>query len=156
MLLNIYLGTAALNLITVILTSIAVKKRLKREGYVFVKNNKSLAEKIFSYVSIIFKASIPVFNIINTIYILYLGEKVYEIMEEKLLEEDEIIYKPNDIIKSNVLTIKDTKNYSEKNKMIEKTYDEMTIEEKLAFLEQEKQKLLNNSIQNNKVYKRKR
>lgn len=77
-------------------------------------------------------------------------------MEEKLLEEDEIIYKPNDIIKSNVLTIKDTKNYSEKNKMIEKTYDEMTIEEKLAFLEQEKQKLLNNSIKNNKVYKRKR
>ena len=90
MLLKIYLATTAINMVTVLVSSVATANKLKRDGYVFVKENKSLSEKIMSYVSTIFVASIPIYNVINTIFILCSGEKVYDIMEEKLLRTGKI------------------------------------------------------------------
>lgn len=90
MLLNIYLATTAINIVTILVSSTATTNKLKRDGYVFVKDNKSLSEKIMSCVSSFFIASIPIYNVINTIFILCSGEKVYDIMEEKLLKAGKI------------------------------------------------------------------
>ena len=70
MLLNIYLGTTAISWATVFIFSAACEKKLTREGYKFVKEKKSLSEKIATFISNVFKVSIPVYNILNAIVIL--------------------------------------------------------------------------------------
>jgi len=130
-----------------------VKKKLKREGYNFVKENKSFSEKIAIFISTAFKGAIPVCNIVNTIIILYMGDKLYDYMENKLLEEGKI-YKSNEK-KINNKSENHALNKEKGNTFIanvqktrtEKTYNEMTIEEKLAYLQQEKERLINQSTQ---------
>ena len=95
MLLNIYLGTTAVSWVIAFLFSAACEKKLKREGYKFVKPKKSFIEKLASFISTAFQGSIPIYNILNSIAILCMGDKFYEYMEEKLLEQGKI-YKPKD------------------------------------------------------------
>ena len=149
MLLNIYLGTTAISWATTFIFSAACEKKLKREGYKFVKENKSLSEKVATFISTAFKGSIPVYNILNIIVILYMGDKLYGYMEDKLLEQGKI-YKPiaeelNNDYESKILNEEkaDTYTASVQKTRTEKTYDEMTTEEKLAYLQQEKEKLIN-------------
>ena len=149
MLLNIYLGTTAISWATIFIFSAACKKKLKREGYKFVKEKKSLSEKVAAFISTAFKGSIPVYNILNTIVILCMGDKLYGYVEDKLLEQGQI-YKPiakelNNDYESEILNEEkaDTYTASVQKTRTEKTYDEMTTEEKLAYLQQEKEKLIN-------------
>lgn len=149
MLLNIYLGTTAISWATVFMFSAACEKKLKREGYKFVREKKSISEKIASFISTAFKGSIPVYNIINTIAVLCAGDKLYEYMEDKLLEEGKI-YMPteeNPISEDKISPREETKNYTEsmEKASTEKKYDEMTLEEKLAYLEREKEILTGQS-----------
>ena len=95
MLLNIYLGTTAVSWVIAFLFSAACEKKLKREGYKYVETNKSFEEKLAYFISTAFKGSIPIYNILNSIAILCMGDKFYEYMEEKLLEQGKI-YKPKD------------------------------------------------------------
>lgn len=149
MLLNIYLGTTAISWATIFIFSTACEKKLKREGYKIVKEKKSLSEKVATFISNAFKCSIPVYNILNTIVILCMGDRVYEYMEDKLLEQGKI-YKPiaeelNNDCESQILNEEkdDTYTASVQKTRTEKTYDEMTTEEKLTYLQQEKEKLIN-------------
>lgn len=149
MLLNIYLGTTAISWATTFIFSTACEKKLKREGYKFVKENKSLSEKVATFISNAFKGSIPVYNILSTIIILCMGDKFYGYIEDKLLEQGKI-YKPiaeelNNDYESEILNEEkaDTYTASVQKTRTEKTYDEMTTEEKLAYLQQEKEKLIN-------------
>ena len=78
-----------------------------------------------------------------------MGDKFYEYMEDKLLEQGKI-YKPiveelNNDYESEILNEEkaDTYTASVQKTRTEKTYDEMTTEEKLAYLQQEKEKLIN-------------
>ena len=149
MLLNIYLGTTAISWATVFIFSAACEKKLTREGYKFVKEKKSLSEKIATFISNVFKVSIPVYNILNAIVILCMGDKLYGYMEDYLLEQGKI-YKPiaeelNNDCESEILNEEkaDTYTASVQKTRTEKTYDEMTTEEKLAYLQQEKEKLIN-------------
>lgn len=149
MLLNIYLGTTAISWATTFIFSAACEKKLKKEGYKFVKEKKSLSEKVATFISTAFKSSIPVYNILNTIVILCMGDKLYGYMEDKLLEQGKI-YKPtaeelNNDYESEILNEEkaDTYTASVQKTRTEKTYDEMTTEEKLAYLQQEKEKLIN-------------
>lgn len=149
MLLNIYLGTTAISWATVFIFSAACKKKLKREGYKFVKEKKSISEKIASFMSVAFKGSIPVYNILNTIAVLCMGDKLYGYMEDKLLSEGEI-YMPTEEIPSSedeFSPSEGTKIYTEsiEKTSTEKKYDEMTLEEKLAYLEREREILTGQS-----------
>lgn len=89
MLLNIYLGTTAISWATVFIFSAACEKKLKREGYKVVKEKKSIKENIASFISIAFKGSIPIYNILNTIAILCMGDKLYEYITEEMPSSEE-------------------------------------------------------------------
>lgn len=124
-----------------------MKKKLKRKGYKFVKENKSFAEKLSSFISIAFKGSIPVYNVINAIVILCMGDKLYDYMEKKLLEKGKI-YMPKDEpenseseMESSSSEIENNNTNSVQKDSSEKKYEDMTLEEKLAYLKKEKEKL---------------
>ena len=95
MLLNIYLGTTILSWTTSLINAYAFEKRLKREGYEFLKKEKSVAEWISNFMSNAFVLSFPVLNNILTIELLCCNEKMYENTKEKLLEKGDI-YIPTD------------------------------------------------------------
>lgn len=147
MLLNIYLGTTAINWITVFIFSVACGKKLKRDGYKFVKEKKSISEKIASFISVAFKGSIPVYNILNVVIILCMGDKLYEYMENKLLEDGKI-YMPTEEVTSseNETSSKEESNTAEFN-------TEIDYFEQIAALRQEREYLvsLNSMIQNDGI-----
>ena len=95
MLLNIYLGTTAISWAVIFIFRAACQKNLKRKGYKFVKKKKSISEKIASFISNAFRGSIPVYNIINAFMLLWMGDKVFEYMEERMLADGEI-YMPTE------------------------------------------------------------
>lgn len=136
MLLNIYLGSIAINLATTYIACAACEKKLKREGYKIVEKEKSIPEKILNYISILIKASIPVYNILNTVVILGMGNKFYDYMERKLLECGGI-YIPTEKTPSSEDEFsprEETKTYPESLKQTSLEYDEMALEEKLAYI----------------------
>ena len=145
MLLNIYLGTTAISFATAFIFGAAWEEKLKRDGYKFVKEKESLPEKIANLMSNNYMYFIPVYNILITIFLLGMGDKMYEYAKEKLLKSGKI-YKPiteelNNDYKSEEKD--DSYTASIQKTKTEKTYDEMTTEEKIAYLQQEKEKLIN-------------
>lgn len=147
MLLNIYLGTTAVSWATVFIFSAACKKKLKREGYKFVKPKKSFTEKLAIFILIAFN-SIPIYNVINTIAILCMGDKLYEYVEDKLLEEGKI-YMPKDEPANKQPEMESSPFEKEQNNTdsiqkvnAEKKYEDMSVEEKMAYLERKKEILL--------------
>lgn len=149
MLLDIYLGTTAISWATVFIFSAACVKKLKREGYKFVKEKKSISENIASFISAAFKGSIPIYNIFNAIYMLCVGDKIYEYMEDELLKNGKI-YMPTEEMpssKDEFLPREETKIYTESMEKVstEKKYDEMTLKGKLAYLKHEREILIGQS-----------
>lgn len=157
MLLNIYLGSIAISFSVTSIFGSACSKKLKREGYKFVSGKASFVEKFANLLSNLFICSVPGLNIIRTIYFLFNGyDEIYESWAKELLKNGEI-YKPmeekiDNNSKRKILEKEKFNNYTENSK---KTYDEMTIEEKLEYLQQEKEKLINQStIQTEKLLKK--
>ena len=220
MLLNIYLGTIAISGATVFIHSDACAKKLKREGYQVAKDERALPKKIVNCIRAAFLISMPVYNILNTIVIIGMGDNLYEHMKNSLLEQgkiyepisaelnndcgSQILNKDDDDKRVNLVPAKcpvpaglnndyesqilheddddkivnlvpakcpscgaqlelddnmkraecsfcntkiivktDTNATSVQKKGTEKTYDEMTTEEKQDYLQQEKEKLIN-------------
>ena len=79
MLLNIYLGTTAISWAVTFIFSNAYDKKIKREGYKFVKEKKTFPEKTASFISTTFILSIPVYNILNAVSILIMPDKYLDI-----------------------------------------------------------------------------
>lgn len=149
MLLKIYLGTTAISWVTTFTFLTTYKKRLDREGYKFINERKSFSEKIAAFISTAFKCSIPVYNIINAVGVLLMGDNLYEFVKDKLLEYG-MIYKPiaeklNNDCESQILNEEKADVYTTSDKVTktEKTYKEMTTEEKLVYLQQERERLIN-------------
>lgn len=142
MLLNIYLGTTAASWVTMFIFGAACERKIRRDGYKFVNQNESFIEMLACFISIIFKCSIPVYNIINTIIALCMGDDVYEYVEAGLLEKGKI-YKPNDESMEKQSEVDSFQFEKEQNKtdsiqkVYEKKYDDMSVEEKLTYLERE-------------------
>ena len=143
MLLNIYLGTTVISWIVTIIFSIASDKKIRRDGYKFVVEKKSVSEKIANLLSTLFWGSIPIYNILNTIFVLFIGDKVYEHVKDDLLDKGKIIYMPTEERSINEESKTNTEDIEKAS--IDKKYDEMTLEEKLAYLEQERELLLSQS-----------
>lgn len=138
MLLGIYLGTSIISFATVVLYGAASSNKIKRDGYKFVK--KSFSENLINWLKVIFRSFIPVYNVLNTIVLLCSGDKYFEQIENKLLEEGEI-YKPQN--NSNYIHEEKKSEYTNTNVVSnEKKYEDMTTKEKLAYLEQEIERLL--------------
>ena len=156
MLLGIYLVTTAISWATIIIVSKSCEKRLERKGYKQIKQKKSFIENVASSMSTIFKASLPVYNILNACVILFMGDKVYDELEKELLERGSIyIPKENNVntqpeMKS--MTLEKTNNVQKDNTV--KKYEDMSIDEKIAYLEREKQSLLSQQTNQGPVLKR--
>lgn len=94
------------------------------------------------FISIIFKCSIPVYNIINTIITLCMCDDVYEYVDAGLLEKGKF-YMPNDEPMEKQSVVDSFQFEKEQNKtdsiqkVYEKKYDDMSIEEKLTCFERE-------------------
>lgn len=147
--LNIYLGTIAVSLATKLTISIACYQKLKRNGYKFVKQERTFKQKVVKFISTFAPELILGVNILSAAKIMRVADKFYDYAEAKLLKQGKI-YKPveekinSDFEKesSNLEEVKIHTGSVQKTKT-EKTYDEITTEEKLAYLKQERENLIN-------------
>ena len=143
MILGIYLGTvlASIGIDTVMV--VACQKRLKREGYKFKDEKRSVPEKLLTLIETTLVELLPLVNILKTLLILYKREELYKLLKEEMISTKTIYIEENKIEKIeeenqetnefiNYIPSKD--NY--------KTYSEMTPQERLKVLEQEKESLL--------------
>lgn len=138
MLLYFYLGTTAVNLITVFIFNALCQKRLKRDEYKYVKPKKTFVDKIGSIISTALKCFISVYSIINTIAIFSIGDKLYGYMKNNLLEEEKI-YMPKDET-ANTQSEMEPLSFEKEQKdieVIQKFNDEKKDEEKGTYLERE-------------------
>ena len=150
MLLGIYLGTSVASFATTLLYSSAISNKIKRDGYKFVK--KSFSENLINWLKAIFKSFIPVYNVLNTIALFCSGDKIFDRIKVKLLVAGDI-YKPKD----NYNNIQREKKQIQNNTNVvrkEKKYEYMTTKEKLAYLEQEREKLLKETEENGPVFRK--
>ena len=91
MLLKIYLVTTAINYGAITLQTLALKKKIKREGYEFIRKEKpSVSESILDFLKTIATASIPIYNAINVAAIILGGEKLRELTIAELIETGKI------------------------------------------------------------------
>ena len=147
MLFGIYVGTTAISLFVTEIFSIIGKKKLQKKGYKIDKKKEKEQSNIGTFLRMVFRSLLPGYNILNAIALLCLHEKAFEYFEEELLKKD-IIYKPQDEFLENNLSEneqddEETQDFSnnESKSFMEKSYEEMTPEEKLVFIELEKEKL---------------
>lgn len=151
MLLNIYLGTTAISWATILIYGVACKMKIKRDGYKSVDRKESFMETLASFISLVFKCSLPVYNIINAIAIIWMHDKFFDYMEAELLKNGEI-YKLKDEPAGTQLEMESLQFEKEQNntdsiqKVNEKTYEDMLIEENIADLEKEKEPLLSQRV----------
>ena len=156
MLLNLYFVTTGISWTVTILFVLATESKLERQGYQFVKKNKTFFEKIISILCTVFKASIPIYNIINSICLLILGEKAIDLVIEHAIEEELAIPKVN-FDYNNVKDLSEEKvannNISMNSINTEKSYDEMSNELKLEWLNHEREILLGKTLEEPKQKK---
>lgn len=147
MLLNIYIGSVIISLFVLYFTSVTFSKRMKREGYKS-KIKESFVECLYSTVKNVLQMSIPVFNIVVAIGILFMDDKKYEELRDKLLMEGKIVYDPEN--ETNEL---ETEENNKNESCFTKKYEKMSIREKLNELELERQRIINymNSNKNTDV-----
>lgn len=119
---------------------------LKIEGYECVNQERSFSEKLSSFLSITFKNFLPVINTFNVVYLLVKGfDGIYDDLLESGIKSGSLRKANADDVVINVSsTVKDSKlsnkvTYSKTCKC----YDDMSIQEKLRFLENERNNALN-------------
>ena len=124
------------------LSTKAYNDYLERKGYEFVDGPKTPAELSFTIASYAFKAIIPGYNIYNAVQILWQGNKQFADMAfddlksgniRKLTNEERIeMHNQNHLENATIET--------QNNHPMQ--YSELTAEEKIAFLEKQKELLL--------------
>ena len=153
MLLNIYLGTTAISWLTLLMVNVAFAGRVKREGYKLINPKISFQEKILLHASNVFKMSIPVYNILNAIVIMYMGDKVLDHLEEELLSRG-LLYKPNKESES-IEPAKTTEQSEKENKeSLEKNNVEVNHEYEMTEPERENDYYYEETISNNESLSR--
>ena len=161
---GLYLTTTGISFGIFYLSTKAYGDYLKRMGYVDADGSKSTAELGFSILSLGFKAIIPGYNIYSAVKILWAGSKHFEEMAADDLKKGSISKLTDKEIKEDAIEEQQQPKIEEKmeqnsnqkteqvieqksapkldRNFIYKPYKDMTNEEKLAFLEQEKAYLL--------------
>lgn len=87
MILEAYLATAVLSLTSLTIKNSILKKRMKKDGFIF--NNDSLIKRIFNSAPLIIFGLTPIYNIIVTGAVLSGGRYINKYMVERLLENAE-------------------------------------------------------------------
>jgi len=148
MLLGLYLGTTAFSWATIILYTKIFSDRLKKEGYEYKKSDKTIYEKVATSLSFVLKMSIPIINISLALVAIFNNiDKLYTEFKNNLLKDGDIELKTSLEQKefdNTEIFVDADKIYSETidKPNVGKNYSEMTMEEKIKFLESERELLL--------------
>lgn len=139
-LLGSYIGTTIASIILLVITEKAFDERLKREGYKTLDDEKGSTEKLRTKILNGCLLLIPLFNIVLACQVFFQFDKVYKEMLEFYLEDGVIS-------KNSTLEMKNAQKQNSENMLVReivynKPYSQMTVEEKLDFLEREKNFLL--------------
>ena len=133
-----YLITTAASFVVTVASAGAMLKRFEREGYEVKKEDKTKEEKLFDTIKTLSFLLCPVVNLIFASFWFFAYDKLYEKFKESLIKGNKLIKKelnkPEEKIEVDMKTneLNRTRNYSE-----------LSPEEKLEFLRQEREKLLN-------------
>lgn len=137
MLLNIYLGTTIASVAVDFIKSLSTRKNLLDKGYEFSKTNRKV--NLFSTIA---NMVVPGLNVYNAYKLLITDEKE---VESELIKRG-TIYKPQTqkTTEKIVIPTVSTEEQEEVTSFVtkEKTYDEMTIDEKREFLLKQRATLL--------------
>ena len=136
MLLGLYLGTTFLSY-TVMLAFVAeILNKLKREGYKYVTEKKSFAERLLDFLYSFLLLSFPVLNLVLALGIMSLRERIYDSIKAKGIREGRIVRLEETETIEEVETKEEVKR-EKKYPISEKTKQElegMTNKEKIAYL----------------------
>ncbi len=167
MFINFYLVSTAITWVSFVISDIKLKKKIEREGYEEVKNKKSILEKIVDFIRIFITLSFPFVNIVYTVKLLLNWNFVLEGVINDCLREGDLKHKSNEMSTEeymNYCAIRDGMTKQEKEyfygqedeepkksetyveKCVCRTCEEMTRQQKLDCLEQERERLINQSI----------
>ena len=136
MLLGFYLGTTFLSY-TVMLAFVAeILNKLKRDGYKYVTEKKSFAERLLDFLYSFLLLSFPVLNLVLALGIMSLRERIYDSIKAKGIREGRIVRLEETETIEEVETKEEVKR-EKKYPISEKTKQElegMTNKEKIAYL----------------------
>lgn len=132
-----YLITTAASFIGTATSVTAMLKRFDREGYEYKFEKKTKEEKRLDTIKVLSILLCPMINIIFSSIMVFGYEKLYEEFKKSLIKENKLIKKeenkPEEKIEVDMKT-------NELNRT--RTYSELTPDEKLEFLHQERERLL--------------
>jgi len=132
-----YLITTAASFIGTVTSVKAMLKRFDREGYEYKQEKKTKEEQRLDTLKVLSILLCPMVNLLFTGIMMFGYEKLYESFKESLINEKKLVKKeekkPEEKIEVDMKT-------NELNRT--RTYSELTPDEKLEFLHQERERLL--------------
>jgi hypothetical protein len=138
----LYLGTTIASWILIGIASKTISAKLDTEGYDYIKSKKTKEEQRQENAKVILLMSIPIINILFAGYVTLHFDKLYIGLKKRWLEQGKIKKKEEN--KESKVEI--DLNSNEINKT--RKYSELSNEEKLRILEEEKAKLLRQEEKN--------
>lgn len=135
----LYLGTTVASWILMTIASKAIYSRLKEEGYEFIPKKKTKAEERQEKAKVILVMLLPVINILFSGFVTLAFDKAYEIVKESWIRDGKAKK-----IENNEETKNEDIDIDLNSKDMNKTrkYSELSNEEKLRILEEERKSLL--------------
>ena len=135
----LYLTTTVVSWILMTIASKAIYSRLKEEGYEFIPKKKTKAEERQEKAKVILIMLLPVINILFSGLVTLAFDKVYEIVKESWIRDGKAKK-----IENNEETKNEDIDIDLNSKDMNKTrkYSELSNEEKLRILEEERKSLL--------------
>ena len=141
--LNLYIASVLVSLGTIVIVDHAASRKAKQLGYKEPKDDRSFLDKSIDLIPMITFSLIPVFNLISAFSVV----TSYKVIENNNLS-NYIDVLENDIKKLN----KDSSEKEDEEKketLQKKAYKDMTRNEKIIYLLEEKEKLMNQNNDSN-------
>lgn len=144
---TLYVGTTIVGWGLYGLSSVAMASKLTREGYRFVKNNKSQAEKIVDITKTLFIMLVPGLNLLIGGITIFKFEEFYEECKKDWIKKGRLVKKEEPTEKEESVNI----DLQSKDNNNPKRYSELSNEQKLVILEEEKTRLLQEKANKDKT-----
>ena len=137
MLFKLYLVSTLYSYLTIGVFIGGAASRLKREGYKGIRIKKSLMENLFDWLSLVTITSLPIVNIGLCSVVFFCSEKIYNDIKDNMIREKKIEKIKEDLEEKEIIDF----NNDDMNNNIKK-YSDLSIDEKIKYLEQEKNELI--------------
>ena len=135
---TIYLGTSIAGWILYGISSTAMASRLKREGFELVKSNKSKAETLVDLTKTLCIMLLPGINLLIGAVAIFKFEELYDDTKKTWIKKGKVIKKDETVKQEEKVDI----DLLSKDNNNPRRYSELSNEQKLIILEEEKARLL--------------